>query len=391
MRIVRTGILLLLCAALLAASGCGKGRERETQTIEADTAVLTVGDVPVYALTYRYQLSARYDAIQKSNLFDRDTYLSFVVSPTVYYPYPYYDTRTEEGMKALCEDVLSELALEAASIYAAKQKGYTLSIEDQSYIRQAEENARESIEELAESYGSVEAFYRETGLSEETLVRMHARSREAAIDFGKLLEAYREMHTIDDATLESGYARIVKETFEDRYTDGMYSQYLYHYITGARSYPSLYIPDDAIFVRLFVHTDPTEAQKQAYLDRAQTDFGELYMSRDNEFTSQGTAGDVAVAPKDSLVDGLYDAAKDVATGDIGSMTVEKDGKTTFCLFMRVDGETGRVPIDRYPGVREMIVRQLTGTFCMDTLREMVSDPSVTVRDDALIDAIKPDA
>ena len=67
-----------------------------------------------------------------------------------------------------------------------------------------------------------------------------------------------------------------------------------------------------------------------------------------------------------------------------------DGKTLFCLFRRVDGETGAVDIDRYPGVRERIVSQLLGTGCMDTLRETVADPSVTVRNEALIKAIRPE-
>ena len=386
MRAIRSWMIVLLCVALAAAIGC------RTQTPNTDgDAVLTVGGVPVDPLVYRYQLSARYDAIQKNNLFDWNTYLSYTVNPSVYYPYPYRDTRTEEGMKALCEDVLSELALEAASICAAEQAGYTQTIAELNYIEQAKQDAADALSEMAESYGSVDAFYRETGFTEESFVQMYARSREASVDFQKIFEAYQQEHTIDDATLETGYARIVKETFADRYTDGMYSQYLYYYITGARSYPSLYIPDDAIFVRLFVHTDPTEEQKQSYIDRAQTDFNELYISADNEFTAQGTAGDLAVAPKDSLVDGLYDAAKDAAIGEVGSMTAEKDGKTTFYLFLRVEGETGVVPIDRYPGVRERIVKQLTGTLCMDTLRELIADPAVTVRNDALIDSIRPDA
>ena len=385
MKTIRKAIVLLLCAALLAAFGCRKQEEPKTE----DTAVLTVGDEPVDTLTYRYQLQTRFNAIRKNNLYDWNTYLTFVVNPSVYYPYPYRDTRTEEGLKALCEDVLAELALEAASIYTAKQAGYTLSIEEQSYIEQAKENALSVLDEIAESYDSIDDFYEETGFTEESFVEMYAHSREASIDFQKILEAYQKDHTIDDATLETGYARIVKETFCDRYTDGMYSQYLYYYITGARSYPSLYIPDDAIFLRLFVHTNPTEAEQADLLARAQADFNELYIGTDNEFTAQGTAGDLAVAPNDSLIDGLYEAAKDVPIGQVGTMTVEQDGKTLFYLFLRTEGETGVVPIDRYPGVREMIVKQLTGTLCMDTLREKIGDPAVTVRNDALLDAILP--
>lgn len=386
MRKFRTALLLLLSALLLASFGCKK----QDNSIDADTTVMTVGDEPVYALSYRYQLQSRYDAIQKNNLYDRETYLAYVVNPSAYYPYPYYDTRTEEGKQALCEGVLNELALEAAAIYTAKQKGYQLNITDQSYITQAEENAAEVLEELAESYGSVEAFCRETGFTEDTFKRMYARSREASIDFSKLLEDYRANNTISEDALDVGYRRIVKETFVDRYTDGMYSQYLYYYITGARSYPSLYIPDDAIFVRLFVHTDAKEEQLAAWTAQAQENFETLYESADNEFTARGTAGDIAVAPKDELIEGLYEAAKDVAVGSVGSFSTVKDGKTTSCIFLRTEGETGVVPIDRYPGVHEMIVNQLSGTFCMDILRLTVADPEVATRNEALLRTIDPE-
>lgn len=388
MRTIKKRIIVLLCAALLlAAVGCGG---RDDRTLDENTAVMTVGDVPVSALVYRYQLNARYEQIERNRLYERDVYLSYVQNPSVYYPYPYYDTRTEEGMQGLCSDVLKELAYEAASIYAAKQAGYARTIEDQYYIDEAKTNAKNALEETIESYDSAEAFYAETGFTEESFVQMYARSREASIDFSKLLSAYRETHTIDDATLEAGYARIVKETFEDRYKDGMYSQYLGYYISGARTFPSLYIPDDAVFVRLFVHTNPSEEQVQSYAAQAKEDFNALYTGPENEFTAQGTAGDLAVAPKDSLIDGLYEAAKDVPIDETGTMTAEKDGNVTFYLFLRVEGQTGRVPIDRYPGVRERILNQLTGTLCTETLQALIDDPNVTVRNEALLASIRPD-
>ncbi len=386
MRQIRTGIAVLLCAAMLFAFvGCRKQDGSAT-----DAAVMTVGDVPVYAATYRYQLTARYNMIEKNGLYDRDTYLSYVVNPSIAYPYPYRDTRTEEGMQGLCEDVLKALAYEAASIYAAKQEGYQLTFEDESYIEQARENAKSALEEAVESFDSVDAFLAENGFTEETFIRMYEISREAAIDFNKLLDAYRKTATFDEQAIEAGYARIVKETFEDRYTDGMYSQYLAYYITGARSFPSLYIPDDAIFLRLFVHTNPTEEQIKAFTAQAHEDFNALYTDAGNEFTAQGTAGDLAVAPRDSLVEGLYDAAKDVPIGEIGSMTREQDGKTVFYLFLRVEGETGRVPIDRYPGVREMIRNQIVGATYTEYLKSLIDDPAITVRNEALRASIRPD-
>ena len=73
------------------------------------------------------------------------------------------------------------------------------------------------------------------------------------------------------------------------------------------------------------------------------------------------------------------------------MSRESDGKTLYYLFLRVEGETGAVSIDRYPGVREKILNQLYGTFCMDTLRELVNDPSVTTRNETVLQAIRPAA
>ena len=74
----------------------------------------------------------------------------------------------------------------------------------------------------------------------------------------------------------------------------------------------------------------------------------------------------------------------------GTMTAEKDGSVTFYLFLRVEGQTGRVPIDRYPGVRERNLNQLTCTLCTETLQALIDDPNVTVRNEALLASIRPD-
>ena len=86
---------------------------------------------------------------------------------------------------------------------------------------------------------------------------------------------------------------------------------------------------------------------------------------------------------------IYNAAKDVPLGGVGTLTIEKDGKLAFYLFLRVEGEPGVVPIDRYPGVRERIVNQLLGAQCMDTLREKIADPTYAVRNAEMIEKIRP--
>ena len=389
----------LLLAGLLLFAGCAKQgntsgepvSEPETPTIGADDVVMTVGAEPVYTVVYRYHLNDRINTIRQHGIDDYETYLQYVSNPNINYLYAYYDTRTEEGLKALSEDVLNELALEAAAIDAGTKAGYQLNITEQSYLMQAETDAEEKLsEQLTENggkYESREAFFAATGFTEERYREMFTRNMEAGILYNHLLEDYKAANTQTDEELEAGYARIVKETFADRYTDGMYSNYLSYYMQGARTFPSLYIPDDAIFVRLFAKTDPTDEQIESFTAQAAEDFDALYMSKENEFAANGNAGDLAVAPKDELFEGLYAAAKDVEIGSVGTLKSEKDGKTLFCLFLRVEGETGVVDIDRYPGVRERIVSQLLGTKCMDTLRETVKDPSVAVRNEDVINAI----
>lgn len=385
-------IPLLLAGLLLIA--CGKTAQPQdggTPKIGADDVVLTVGDEPVYAAVYRYHLLDRYSTIAEHGLDDYDTYLSYVSNPNINYLYAYYDTRTEEGIKALSEAVLKELALEAAAIDAGTKAGYQLNITEQSYLVQAELDAEEKLsDQLTENggkYESREAFFEATGLTEERYREMFVRSMEAGILYNHLLEDYKALHTLTEEELQAGYARIVKETFTDRYTDGMYSNYLSYYMQGARTFPSLYIPDDAIFVRLFVKTNPTDAQIDSFKAQAAEDFEALYMSKENEFAANGSAGDLAVAPKDELFEGLYATAKDVEIGGVGTLMIERDEGTAFYLFLRVEGETGIVPIDRYPGVRERITSQLLGTKCMDTLREAVSDPQKTVRNEDAIKAV----
>lgn len=389
----RCWIPLLLAALLLLA--CGKTEQESApepkMTIGADDVAVTVGAEPVYAVVYRYHLAERVQIIRNYGLDDYETYLSYVSNPNVNYLYAYYDTRTEEGMKGLSEDVLTEVALEAAAIDAGTKAGYELSITEQSYLVQAEEDAEEKLSELLTenggTYASREAFFEATGFTEERYTEMFVRNMKAGILYEHLLEDYKASHTLSDEEIEAGYARIVKETFTDRYTDGMYSKYLYYYLQGARTFPSLYIPENAIFIRLFAKSDPTDEQIEAYTAQAETDFTALYESQDNEFLKNGSVGDLAVAPNDEMFIGLYDAAKDVPVGSIGTLKSEKDGNTLFCLFLRTEGETGVVPIDRYPGVYERIVSQLLGAKCMDTLRETVKDPAVTTRNEDVITAV----
>jgi hypothetical protein len=392
-------IPLLLAALLLFA--CGKTEQpvqpeapEEAYVPGADDVVLTVGDEPVYASVYRYHLNDRYGIIREYELYDREKYLSYVSNPNINYLYAYYDTRTEEGMNALCEDVLHELALEAAAIDTGTKAGYQLDIAEQSYLKQAEDDAEEKLSDQLKSgggtYESREAFLKANGFTEERYTEMFVRSMKAGMLYNHILTDYKATHTLTDEELETGYARVVKETFTDRYTPGMYSQYLYHYLTGSRTFPSLYIPENAIFVRLFAKTEPTDEQIEAYRQQAETDFEKLYASSDNEFASQGIMTDLAVAENDELFEGLYNAAKDVPVGGVGTLTIEKGGKRAFYLFLRVEGETGTVPIDRYPGVRERIVNQLLGAQCMNTLREKLSDPAYTVRNAEMIEKIRPE-
>lgn len=358
-----------------------------------DDVVMTVGDEPVYAAVYRYHLNDRYGIIQEYKLYDHDAYLSYVSNPSINYLYSYYDTRTEEGLQALAEDVLREVALEAAAIDAGTKAGYEFNIAQQTYLRRAEDDAEEKLSDQLRknggAYESREAFLKANGFTEARYTEMFVRSMKASFFYNCLLEEYKASHTLTDEELAAGYERIVRETFTDRYTPGMYSQYLYHYLAGQRTFPSLYIPDDAIFLRLFVKTDPTEEQIQAFGTQAETDFTALYESADNEFLKNGSAGDLAVAENDELFEGLYNAAKDVPLGGVGTLTIEKGGKTAYYLFERVEGETGTVPIDRYPGVRERIENQLLGAQCMDTLREKLADPAYAVRSEDVIAKIRP--
>ncbi len=381
----RIRVLAVLLTAILLFGCAGK---QKTQAIGADDVVLTVGSEPVYAVVYRYHLNDRLRAIEEHGLYERETYLSYVSDPGISYVYAYYDTRTEEGMDALKADVLNELALEAAAIDAGTKAGIVFDVRDQSYIGQAYTDAAEALDDLMKAnggtYDSKDAFFKETGFTEERYTEMFVRNMQASIYYSHLLENYRETHTLSDEAIEEGYARIVKETFADRYTDGMYSKYLLYYMQGYRSFPSLWIRDDAIFVRLFVKTNPTEAQIAELAEQANTDFDALYQSSENELTAQGAVGDLAIAPNDSLVAGLYEAAKDVPIGSVGSMTADENGTPTFYLFLRVEGETGVVPIDRYVGVRDRIVSQLLGAACMDELRAAVNDPAITVRNEDVI-------
>lgn len=405
MRRIRLIPLLLAMLLLFACGGDAAQKNAQSpentqtsddaQTVECpvgpDDVVLTAGSEPVYASVYRFYLNDRYSTIKEHGLDDHDTYLSYVSNPNINYLYAYYDTRTEEGMKALCEDVLMELARAAAALDTGAKAGYELNAAEQSYLLQAETDAEEKLDDRLSAnggaYQSREAFLKANGFTEERYKEMFVRDMKAGILYNRILEDYKATNTLTDEELEAGYARIVKETFTDRYTDGMYSRYLFYYLQGKRTFPSLYIPEDAIFIRLFAKTDPTDAEIEAFRQRAEEDFAALYESRDNEFTTGGIATDLAIAPNDELFEGLYNAAKDIAIGSIGSVTLEKDGKTAFYLFLRVEGETGVVPIDRYPGVRERITNQLLGTKCMDTLREKLADPAYAVRNEEMIEKV----
>ena len=75
--------------------------------------------------------------------------------------------------------------------------------------------------------------------------------------------------------------------------------------------------------------------------------------------------------------------------DLDRCVRDKMEITAGGLVFRSEGETGVVPIDRYPGVRERIVNQLLGAQCMDTLREKIADPTYAVRNAEMIEKIRP--
>ena len=131
MRRIRLIPLLLAALLLFACGGTAALEPAQTpepaQTSECpvgpDDVVMTVGGEPVYASVYRYHLMDRYSTIKAHGLDDHDKYMEYVSNPSINYLYAYWDTRTEEGMKALSEDVLKELALGAAAIDEGTKAG----------------------------------------------------------------------------------------------------------------------------------------------------------------------------------------------------------------------------------------------------------------------------
>ena len=129
MKMRRIRLIPLLLAALLLFA-CGKTEQPAEKpasagaseiTFGADDVVLTVGDEPVYASVYRYHLNERFQTIRRYGLDDHEIYLSYVSNPAINYLYSYYDTRTDEGMQALAEDVLDELSLEKSGVSADRR------------------------------------------------------------------------------------------------------------------------------------------------------------------------------------------------------------------------------------------------------------------------------
>ena len=306
------------------------------------------------------------------------------------------------GMTSFTEDEIRSLQENAAKqalmvkIYAkeAKALGITLTQEQQDAAKKTAQNQIDSIrayytESLADngnySKATVEKqivnYYQQLGMSENAYFKYLKESAEESYYASAMETYFEENHIeIDENDLQAFYRKSVEDsmytteadgTKTPTYSDGQFWNYLMLYSMGY-STPMLYVPEGFIYVD-FIELEKGTAEEVEELIRKVTEgemtFDELKDSEDNVDTFKGLLeGAYAIAENDhgSLFapQELYTKAAALGIGEIDSFVgqpqTDDNGNTTVTGYlvrraqgdMCIEGDSGVIKMDYFPGIRE---------------------------------------
>jgi hypothetical protein len=302
-------------------------------------------------------------------------------------------TYSDAEIRTIQENAAKSVLMQKVYLDQAKKLGLSLTDEQKAKCRESAQAQIDAIEEYFEqelikhgnySKSTMETqmsdYYRKLGMSKNEYFDLLKNSAEAEYCRQAIETYYKENDDqIDEAELIAFYRKSVEESMYTTdangektplYQDGLFWTYLSLYSAGY-STPLLYVPDGFIYVDfVMMHKDSIE-DAQAVINKinsGELSFDDLMASEENEDPYKAALkGPYPIAENDHA--GLftdqeaYDVAASLEMGEIkpfivNSATEDNPSAVTVYLFRRaegkmcMDGETGVIDIDYFPGIRE---------------------------------------
>ena len=231
----------------------------------------------------------------------------------------------------------------------------------------AKNHAQEMIAEAMIAQGTTLAQFRKNAEKE----------REYNLLYDKVVNYYLEnIYVEDDAALPGVYEEFVQKNFADDYKAGDYSNYIKYYMGGSISFPPLYVPENALFVRYIDAGEGEEGKARAEellgkLDEG-ADFEALVASEDNqsEFGREYAEPYALMADDNFLTTEVFESATKLEDGAYALVesesTVEDAGSesgvkivTHYYLILKTNGTTGMVPYDKVADkIKDTLIRDI---------------------------------
>ena len=310
-----------------------------------------------------------------------------------------YQTTTfsDKQMKNLQENIARQTLLPRVYAKEAKALGLSLTKEQK---EEAAKTAQTQIDAVKESIAKelsqsgnysksavekqLAAYYQQIGMNENEYYSFVKENAEGNY-YWEAIDAYYQENGdgIDEATLLDYYRKSVEDsmytenedgTKKSSYSEGQYWYTMMLYQMGY-SMPMMYVPEGFIYIDYIKLQKGTKKEIEEIINKVnagEIDFDQLRKSDDNIDTYRDALeGPYPIGENDHAQmfssQAAYDAAAALVIGEIGSVIEEpvtaEDGSVTVTgdLFRRaegnmcMDGDSGVIKIDYYPGVREAML------------------------------------
>lgn len=407
-RTIRTAVICVLVVALVVVGiVLFKTDMYGLNYFERNQAIATVGNMSVTKGEFAQTFNDYYSNIDTYNLY------------ALYYGYgQYFDTSTEEGIDELRTYILDSLLEQKAYVQMAEERGITLTEEEEAQCKQDGKDAYDELfqqcVESAESAGSatpetyatttVSTYLSNIGLTKNGYIARQAEASRTSLLCDKVYAKLEEEKEVTDEELPEIYNEYAQTYFADSYTEGSYATYEYYRRQGSYNTPYLYVPENFVFIRSILITDPEVANEVWPQIKADETQFETYLRNgeinEDQFmvTLDETEG-YGIGENDSLFDDqLYAVAKDLEVGAIQMVSVEStttddDGNEVtvpICyIIKRIEGEpAGIVAYEKVADkVKDTLTSYVKTNYTEEALDSWMENAGVT-RDEAAIAAIK---
>ncbi|MDD3401609.1 MAG: hypothetical protein PHT58_08315 [Eubacteriales bacterium] len=287
-------------------------------------------------------------------------------------------TPSKSGALQIREATLGICAQEVLYTAKAKELGLELSKEQQAQVDAAGQAALDNLADSIRKYiientkstptdAQVEVYVQyelsAIGMTQSEYMEYATLSKQADICYSLVNEYYSSEDTCpySEEELRTRYASIT-ENSASVYRAGAYATYEKAYQAGNSAYRYLYIPEGFLFVR----TIKTDSQTDKDTIVAALNAGESFESYVNselnqdEFIKTMDVGEgYAIGENDCFMDNndntIFGKAAEM---EIGAWDEVKVG-STYYIFMRVEGQTGAAPYEKYiEGVRSALIMDI---------------------------------